>query len=179
MATALGRDVLSIPKKVDAEFVIRKDDAAGKVTVGVSRRGTQLIDMTLRLGEYNHPMTHLIFQAPSAGRQTQGYGYYMHFDQMPDAEGGFKFNTALTKVLCKYDYKGWIPAFVEDLKLKSSVDDPWAELPVETIIGAGYSQNDLYLGPSQFVEEADPDEVIPKILPAWYDLSAFGVTGRK
>ena len=179
MATALGRDVLSIPKKVDAEFVIRKNDETGKVDVSVSRRGTQLIDMKLRLGEYNHPMTHLIFQAPSAGKETKGFGYYFHFDQMPDENGGSKFSTSLTKVLCQYEYTGWIPAFVEDFKLKSSVDDPWADLPVETIIGAGYSNNNLYLGSSIFCEEADPDEVMPKIIPAWYDLSAFGVTGRK
>ena len=147
--------------------------------VSVSRRGTQLIDMKLRLGEYNHPMTHLIFQAPSAGKETKGFGYYFHFDQMPDENGGSKFSTSLTKVLCQYEYTGWIPAFVEDFKLKSSVDDPWADLPVETIIGAGYSNNNLYLGSSIFCEEADPDEVMPKIIPAWYDLSAFGVTGRK
>ena len=179
MATALGRDVLAIPKKVDAEFVIRKDDAKGKVDVSVARRGTQLINMKLRLGEYNHPMTHLIFQAPAPGRETKGFGYYFHFDQVPDAEGGSKFSTCLTKVLCQYEYTGWIPAFVEEFELRSSVDDPWAELPVETIIGAGFSNNNLFLGNSLFCEEADPDEVMPKIMPAWYDLSAFGVIGRK
>ena len=179
MATALGRDVLAIPKKVDAEFVIRKDDEKGKVDVSVARRGTQLINMKLRLGEYNHPMMHLIMQAPAPGKETKGFGYYFHFDQIPDENGGSKFSTCLTKVLCQYEYTGWIPAFVEDFELKSSVDDPWAELPVETIIGAGYSNNNLFLGNSLFCEKADPDEVMPKIIPAWYDLSAFGVTGRK
>ncbi|MBQ6583146.1 MAG: acetoacetate decarboxylase family protein, partial [Mogibacterium sp.] len=175
MATALGRDMLSIPKKVDAEFVIRKDDEAGKVTVNVSRRGTELINMKLRLGEYNHPMTHMVFQAPGAGKSTQGYGYYTHFDFF---NGKFT-NTAIVRTLCKYDYQAWTPAFVEDFKLQSSEDDPWAELPVNTIIGAGYSKNNLYLGGSEVCAETDPADMMPKIMPAWYDTTAFGKTGRK
>lgn len=60
MATQLGRDNSAIPKKLDAEFFIRKNDE-GKVTVGVSRRGYQIINAEMQLGSYNSPLTHMLY----------------------------------------------------------------------------------------------------------------------
>ena len=59
MAVQCGRDNGSIPKKLGAEFVIRRNGAA--VTAQVARRGTELVNLKLELGRYNSPLTHGIF----------------------------------------------------------------------------------------------------------------------
>ena len=134
MATQLGRDNSAIPKKLGAEFVIRKNGT--KVNVGVVRRGAQIINVEMELGAYNHPLTHMLYQAPAAGKETAGSGYYFHFDRLPDEEGKWRFtNTALIRNVVKYKYDSWIPGTVTKLELNSSLDDPWGCLPINTICG--------------------------------------------
>ena len=60
MAVQCGRDNGSIPKKLGAEFVIRREK--DYVTAGVTRRGTQLVDVTMKIGEYNSPLTAALYQ---------------------------------------------------------------------------------------------------------------------
>ncbi|MBE6908917.1 MAG: FAD-dependent oxidoreductase [Ruminococcaceae bacterium] len=178
MATQLGRDNSAIPKKLDAEFVIREND--GKVTVGVTRRGTQLVDVTMELGGYNHPMTHMLYQAPAAGKQTHGSGYYFHFDRLPDENGIWRFaNTCLIRNVVTYTYDDWKPGFVKGLELKSSIDDPWGCLPVSTVIGGAYAHNNLLITSLEKLEDVDAEETMLRILPAWYDRTTFMEGGRK
>lgn len=178
MATQLGRDNSAIPKKLDAEFVIREND--GKVKVSVCRRGTQLVDVEMELGQYNHPITHMLYQAPAAGKQTHGSGYYFHFDKMPNEAGQFTFaNTFLMRNICTYTYDGWAPGFVKNLEFKSSIDDPWACLPINTIVGGAYAHNNLLITSLEKLEDVDAKETLMKTLPAWYDATAFMEVGRK
>ncbi|SHJ28420.1 oxidoreductase [Hespellia stercorisuis] len=177
MAVQCGRDNGSIPKKLGAEFVIRRNGA--DVTVGVTRRGTQLIDLSMKLGEYNSPLTHMLYQAPAAGKQTFGGGFYFHIDREPDENGVSHFqNGALLMNQCEYNYKSWEPGTVS-LKLQSSIDDPWAELPINTIIGGAYSENSLLVHKLNLAEEVDADEVVPYLLAGRYDRTAFMETGRR
>lgn len=176
MAVQCGRDNGSIPKKLGAEFVIRRN--GDTVTAGVTRRGTQLVDATMKLGEYNSPLTDALYQFPQAGKQTLGGGFYFHFDREPDKDGVSHFrNGALLMNQCEYNYKSWEPGFTT-LKLQSSIDDPWAELPINTIIGGAYSVNSLLVHKLNLAEKVDIDTVIPYLLPARYDRTAFMETGR-
>lgn len=177
MAVQCGRDNGSIPKKLGAEFVIRRDE--NKVTASVTRRGTQLIDMTMELGEYNSPITAALYQAPAAGKKTFGGGFYFHIDRIPDKEGVSHFtNGALLMNQCEYNYKSWEPAFTS-LELKSSVDDPWAELPIRTIVGGAYSVNSLLVHKLNYAEAVDADKIVPYLLTARYDRTTFMETGRR
>ncbi len=176
MAVQCGRDNGSIPKKLGAEFVIRKD--GDTVTAQVTRRGTQLIDATMKLGEYNSPLTAALYQFPAAGKQTFGGGFYFHFDREPDENGVSHFmNGALLMNQCEYNYQSWEPGLVS-LNLKSSIDDPWAELPINTIIGGAYSKNSLLVHKLNLVEKLDTDQIIPYLLTGRYDRTAFMETGR-
>lgn len=176
MAVQCGRDNGSIPKKLGAEFVIRRNGS--HVTAGVVRRGTQLVDIDMELGCYNSPLTHALYQAPAAGKQVYGGGFYFHFDRQPDAEGVSHFtNGALLQNLCEYNYKSWEPGTV-DVTLKSSLDDPWAELPINTIVGGAYSQNSLLVHKLNLVEQLDADAIVPYLLTGRYDRTAFMETGR-
>ena len=176
MAVQCGRDNGSIPKKLGAEFVMRRN---GKnVTAGVTRRGVQLVDISMELGQYNSPLTHALYQAPGAGKQVFGGGFYFHFDRMPDREGVSHFvNGALLQNLCEYNYQSWEPG-TASLTLRSSIDDPWAELPINTIVGGAYSKNSLLVHKLNLVEELEAEEIVPYLLTGRYDRTAFMETGR-
>ena len=176
MAVQCGRDNGSIPKKLGAEFVIRRNGAA--VTAQVTRRGTELVNLKLDLGHYNSPLTHALYQAPAPGKQVFGGGFYFHFDREPDETGAARFmNGALLQNLCEYNYKSWEPGFAS-LQLRSSIDDPWAELPINTVIGGAYSTNSLVVHKLNLVEHLNADDIVPYLLTARYDRTVFMETGR-
>lgn len=176
MAVQCGRDNGSIPKKLGAEFVIRRN--GNSVTAQVTRRGTQLVDIAMELGEYNNAMTGMLYQFPESGKKTYGGGFYFHLDREPDENGVSHFqNGALLQNLCEYHYHSWEPGFVK-LALKSSIDDPWAELPIHTIVGGAYSCNDLMVHKLNLAEKLDADEIVPYLLTGRYDRTAFMETGR-
>lgn len=176
MAVQCGRDNGSIPKKLGAEFVIRRN--GDTVTAGVTRRGTQLVEATMKLGEYNSPLTAALYQFPAVGKQTFGGGFYFHIDREPDEEGVSHFkNASLLMNQCEYNYQSWEPGLAT-LNLKSSIDDPWAELPINTIIGGAYSKNSLLVHKLNLVEKLEADDVVPYLLTGRYDRTAFMETGR-
>lgn len=176
MAVQCGRDNGSIPKKLGAEFVIRRN--GDTVTAGVTRRGTKLVEATMKLGEYNSPMTAALYQFPAVAKKTMGGGFYFHFDRMPDEKGESHFlNGALLMNQCEYNYQSWEPGMVS-MNLKSSIDDPWAELPINTIIGGAYSKNSLMVHKLNLIEKVEANNVIPYLLTGRYDRTAFMETGR-
>ena len=177
MAVQCGRDNGSIPKKLGAEFVIRRN--GDQVTAQVCRRGTELVNVDMKIGEYNNAMTGMLYQFPEAGKKTYGGGFYFHLDREPDKEGKSHFqNGALLQNLCEYNYHSWEPGFVK-AELKSSIDDPWGELPIRTIIGGAYSTNDLMVHKLNLCEELDAEMLAPYLLTARYDRTAFMETGRR
>ena len=177
MAVQCGRDNGSIPKKLGSEFVIRRNGE--HITAQVCRRGTELVNIDLEVGEYNNAMTGMLYQFPEAGKKTYGGGFYFHLDREPDTEGKSHFqNGALLQNLCEYNYHSWEPGFAS-VELKSSIDDPWGELPIRTVIGGAYSSNDLMVHKLNLCEEIDADILAPYLLTARYDRTAFMETGRR
>ena len=134
----------------------------------------------MTLGSYNRPLTHMLYQAPAAGKQTAGSGYYFHFDRLPDENGVWRFtNTGLIRNIVNYDYESWTPGFVDKLELNSSLDDPWGCLPINTIVGGAYAENNLLITALQYLEDVPADVLMPMIMPAWYDRTTFMEGGRK
>ncbi len=64
------------------------------------------------------------------------------------------------------------------MKLQSSIDDPWAALPIETVIGGAYSKNSLLVHKLNLVEKLDTETIMPYLLTGRYDRTAFMETGR-
>lgn len=177
MATQLGRDNGSMPKKLGGEFVMRRD--GDRVTACLSRRGRQVVNAEMDLGEYNSPLTSRVFQAPAAGKTTQGCSFYYHFDRVVRAEGGADFTAgALLGALVQYDYKSWEPAYVTRLDVCSTPDDPWGELPVVTVIGAGLATLDLTVRGMRRLADVDAKATMPYLLSSWYDRTTLRETGR-
>lgn len=177
MAALTGREDAGMGKKTGAEFVIRRNGDRVKATV--TRRGTQLIDLDMEIGEYNNPLCDQLYFSPGPGVTTQGGTFLYKFDRMVDEDAQAHYlSGALYGEFSSYLYKTWEPGFV-DLKLKSSIDDPWAELPIHSIVGGAYSTNDLYLTPPAKVMDLDADEVVPYLLTGRFDRTLFMETGRK
>ena len=111
---------------------------------------------------------------------TAGSGYYFHFDRLPDENGKFKFtNTGLIRNVCNYTYDAWTPGYVNRLEIKSSIDDPWGCLPINTIVGGAYAENNLLITSLEYLEDVEPEALMLKVIPAWYDQTAFMKGGIK
>lgn len=177
MAMHFGRDLGYMPKKIGADFNIQR--VGDTVTARVSRKGVELIDAKLELGEYNSPLSDIVFMSPKAGGTTSGSGFFFDYRFAHDEEGATQIiNGSLYQNLCEYTYHTWEPGFAS-LKLQSSKDDPWAELPISTIIGGAFCENDLLLKGMKIVEHLDAQKILPYLLSARYDRTAFMETDRK
>ncbi len=176
MATYFGRDMGHMPKKLGACFDMRRE--GDTVTAKVSRHGVELINAKLELGEYNSPLTDVVYQFPRASEKSEGSGFFFDFGFTSDEEGKPHFvNGGLYQNLCEYTYKEWEPAFAS-LKLQSGKDDPWAELPINTIIGGAYCKNDLLLKGMKLAEAVDAEKIFPYLLTGRYDRTGFMETGK-
>ena len=171
MATQCGRDIGSMPKKLGSQIFIKKD--GDSITATVARRGTQLLDAKLKIGQTNSLLNDMVFQFPAAGEKGYGGGYYFHYDMMPDENGSLQFlNGALLGNEIEYDYKAWEPAYV-DLSLHSSLDDPWGSLPIVSVIGGAWCENDLTVNKLQLLEKVEGQNLLPQTLTARYDRTMF------
>ncbi len=176
MAVQCGRDNGSIPKKLGSEFVIRRNN--DHVTAQVCRRGTELVNIDLKIGEYNNAMTGMLYQFPEAGKKTYGGGFYFHLDREPDKEGNhISQNGALLQnsvntitihgslVLQRLNYNRPLMIHGENFQSEQSL-----EVRIS---------NDLMVHKLNLCEEIDADVLAPYLLTARYDRTAFMETGRR
>lgn len=176
MAMDTGRLNGNMQKKVGARFFIRKND--NRIRAMVSRHGTTIVDADFELGEYNNSLCHAIYQGPEAGKVVEGDGFYLHFNRMQDKEGVNHFTDGmLTTNHNKYEYKEWKPAFVT-AKIESGIDDPWGELPINSIIGGAYTKNNLTSFGGRKLEDVDAEEAAAYKLTGLFDRTMFGEVGK-
>jgi len=165
MATQIGRDG-GYAKKLGAEFEFQKN--GDTVRVLISRFGAQILDAKVKVGEYNHPMAHGLFGNPTVGeKQTQTMYLYLYNRKM----------ASMVQSDTEFDYYKWMPGFA-DIKLNSSLDDAWNDLPVKHVIGGAYCVNDLLLKSFGVAAQVDTKEVLAKLLYTRYDKSTFLKTFR-
>ena len=78
------------------------------------------------------------------------------------------------------DFQTWEPACVKSLHMEPSLDDPWAELAVVKLLGAGYSVNSNWIAgisPLAQFEGDEGDSLISYLFSGRWDRSTL-VTGR-
>jgi len=135
MGAFSGREGSGLPKKLCDRIVVdRIDDSAHAF---IERHGVRLVDVELEIGKYNDPGMDLMQADKAPGVEEQG-GCLLHKYQM----GGKSGITNMS--LIYYDsptvYHTWEPATAA-VRLASSVDDPWAEIPVVRVLGGAHSIN--------------------------------------
>ena len=145
MATLPGREKYGLPKKMceheDDIRIIRED---GRVRATATRHGVTLADVSVKLdGAYNNPGATACYQGAEDGGKSGGMSFYMHPLMEPDAEGLPTFaRVNVYSNVAEYSYRIWTPGKVT-VRLQSSTNDPWGQLPVLENMGGAYSENDL------------------------------------
>ncbi len=171
MATLPGREKFGLPKKMceqEDDIQISRDGDAVRATA--RRHGVVLADVSVKLtGEYNNPGTDACYAGAKDGGTSGGTSFYMHPQMEPDENGVPVFSKVnVYSNVAEYTYRIWTPGKVT-VRLKSSADDPWGQLPVLENMGGAYSENDIEMKELIKVGEADPALAVPKLLTARYD----------
>jgi hypothetical protein len=174
MATYLGREKTGLPKKLctnPEDIRIQKED--GRMRGIVERKGVRLMDVSLKLGAYNNPSTGDIYSNPVPGKKTGGTSFYLKTPIEPDEKGiaGFT-NVSLISNEAEYTYHSWEPGSVS-IRLWSSKEDAWGQLPVLENMGGAFANDDLEMKELFVVDKPDPDVVMPYLLSARFDKSAL------
>jgi acetoacetate decarboxylase len=175
MATYLGREKTGLPKKMCAALDdIRIEKNGDSVRGIVERKGVRLVDVSMKLGEYNNPMTGDIYSNPEAGKKTGGTSFYMKTPIEPDENGISRFtNISLFSNEAEYTYHAWTPGKVS-IRLWAGTEDPvWGQLPVLENMGGGYANNDLEMKELFVVAKPDAQEVMPYLLTTRFDQKAL------
>ena len=170
MATYLGREKTGLPKKLcDSLEDIRIERDGDRIRGIVERHGTRLMDVSMKLGEYNNPMVGDIYSNPEPGKKTGGTSFYFLTGMEPNEQGQSVFNrVSLISNVAEYTYRTWTPGKVS-IRLQSSQDDAWGELPVLQNMGGAYAENDLEMKEMYIVERLDVETALPYLLTTRFD----------
>ena len=171
MATLPGREKYGLPKKMcENEDDIQITCVDGAVRATARRHGVMLADVSVKLdGAYNNPGAAACYAGAADGGKSGGTSFYMHPIIEPDESGAPVFSKVnVYSNVAEYNYRKWKPGKAT-VRLQSSADDPWGQLPVLENMGGAYSENDLEMKALIKVAEADPALAIPKLLTARYD----------
>lgn len=155
MGAFSGREGSGLPKKLCDRIVVHRTGDKGHCFI--ERKGVRLIDIELDIGQYND----LGFSQPQEGCSrenpiiTQG-GCLLHKYRM--SSNGFS-----DMEIVFYDspsrFYSWEPATAK-ITLKSSIDDPWGEVVIDKVLGAGWMVSDnMVSGVNTIYRYDDPGDI--------------------
>ena len=179
MATYLGREKTGLSKKIcDKEDDIKLEQKGDVLRGTVKRKGELLLDVSLKLGEYNDPSVGNIYNNPAPEKKCGGTSFYFHTFLEPDENGKATYKKVnLISNEAEYTYKEWKPGKVS-VRLYSSLNDPWGIFPVFANMGGAYSENDLEMKDLFIIGNPSPEKVMPKLMSVRFDKAAL-VKGDK
>lgn len=141
MGAFSGREGSGLTKKLCERILVER--VGDSAHCCIERKGVRLIDVELEIGKYNSPNFHLEAEACMTQKEplVTGGGCLLHMYRM----GKDSFTDM---ELFFYDspmrYYTWEPASAK-VELRSSIDDPWADVPVVEVLGAGWSKCDNWV----------------------------------
>ncbi|NLC97255.1 MAG: acetoacetate decarboxylase family protein [Erysipelotrichaceae bacterium] len=140
MGAFSGREGSGLPKKLCECIVVEREGDWGHCLI--KRKGVTLVDVKLHMGNYND--TSLSLAQEGCTREnpivTEG-GCLLYKCQMESV--GFS-NMRLMQYDSPTRFYSWEPATAE-ITLSSSKDDPWGEIPIVKVLGAGWMVSDNYV----------------------------------
>ena len=173
-AVFTGRENLGIPKKNGKVSLSRIGDIC---KAKVERYGTTIMDVECELGAYNTPSAPALFGEKGPGAKSPGKSILYKFDLESHEDGTKSFsNLRLLEFKTESHFYAWTPG-TASVKLQSTVNDPWGQLPVLQVIGAAWGKWDLGLLGAKITPKDNIDEVIPHLLTR-YDAPVFGYPNR-
>lgn len=175
MGLCSGREKAGLPKKMCERIVVeRNGDWASAV---IERKGRRIFSIEVEMGGYNDPIMEVMRKDYGPGYQERGACLLFQYDygQAQDHRSTFE-NMRLVHYDSVTDFQTWEPAFINSLNMESSIDDPWAELPVAKPLGAGYSINSNWIAdisPLVHFEGDEGDRLISYLFTGRWDRSTL------
>lgn len=171
MGAFTGREGSGLPKKLCERIVVERTDAVAHCFI--ERNGVRLVDVDLEIGQYNHPEYRMGMEdagKTDGGFLAEGGGCLLHRYQI---QNGVVEDMALSFYNSPTRYHSWEPATAA-VKLASSVDDPWAEIPLVEVLGAAWSVCDNWIKGTSVLyryPNADTQQVMQYLFTGRYDHS--------
>jgi len=172
MGAFTGREGSGLPKKLCEHIVVER--SGDYAHCYMERKGVRLVDVELEIGKYNIPELTLGNEncEKVPGGKISGGGCLLHRYRM---DGGFK-----DMEIIYYDsptrYYTWEPASAV-VKLNSSIDDPYGDIPLHTILGAAWAKCDNFVQEMSVLYRYPQDKVIDAmqyLFTGRYDQSLLG-----
>jgi acetoacetate decarboxylase len=141
MGAFTGREGSGLPKKLCERIVVERTDEYGHCYI--ERKGVRLVDVELEMGHYNESSVKFGTEnchETAEGMVLEGGGCLLHKYRL---DGEIK-----DMDLIFYDsptrYYSWEPA-TANVKLASSIDDPYGEIPLVSVLGAAWAVTDNWV----------------------------------
>ena len=178
MATLGGRERFGLPKKMcESEDCIRIEKNGERMRGIAERGGVTLLDVSIKLGQYNNPGTGGIYGEPEPGKKCGGMSYYAQPVIEPDGTGFDVFKQVnLYTNIAEYTYRIWNPGEIT-VRLQSSENDAWGHFPVIENMGGAYSENDIEMKNLQLAEVLPAENRMNKLLVTRYDRMGLSQEG--
>jgi len=168
MGTDLGREIIGIPKKIADDISIRR--MGDKAVASATRHGVKFFEVEMDItGEYATEAALGVLGDPKPGEQMTLPGIFYRFSYEQTREGDIKvFDSRFAQMAFDITYHSFEKGTAE-VTLRDSIDDPWAEVVCNQVLGAAYIKNDIDLAWSEDLCQADYEEVAPYIMNTRYD----------
>ncbi len=142
MGAYVGRETSGLPKKICERIVVERTDEQAHCLI--ERNGTILVEVELEIGQYNVPEYHSPAEecnGKEGGLLMEDGGCLLHTYKLESS-------TAKNMELLFYNsptrYYSWEPA-TATVTLGSTIDDPWGEIPLISVLGAAWAKTDNWI----------------------------------
>jgi len=169
MGAFAGRESAGLPKKLCESIIVERTDKHARCQI--MRGGVSLIDIELEIGQYNIPEYKLGLEdcADIKGGVLTDGGCLLHKYDLDVGPGvkdlGLYYYDSPTR------YFSFEPASAT-VKLGSTINDPWGEIPLTSVYGAAWSVCDNWCDGMSLLynyTESETDEAMCQLFSGRYD----------
>jgi acetoacetate decarboxylase len=179
MGLCSGREFSGLPKKLCDRIVVERN--GNWASALIERKGRRIFSVEVEMGGYNDPIMEANRKDYGPGYQERGACLLFQYENGLSPDGHCTFpKMRLLHYDSVTDFQTWEPAAITSLEMEPSLDDPWAELTVVKLLGAGYSINSNWVAGLSTLAQFEGDEadsLFSYLFSGRWDRSTL-VTGR-
>ena len=170
LAMAGGREHIGFPKKL-AKIHFEKDIEGKKASGWSERVGTRNLEVNLKItGKFNDKEAPKILVdiglIPAKMKNPAAVAYNFKHFWAPEGNSVFDYNPRLIKQETIFRPNLFLMGEAE-IKLGSSIHDPWAEVEIVRVLGGMYQEGNNSMLRGSVVAEVDPGKFLPYAFLKW------------
>ncbi|MEA5074594.1 MAG: acetoacetate decarboxylase family protein [Eubacterium aggregans] len=170
MGMLSGREGSGLPKKLCDRILVERIGDSGHCAIW--RDGVPLLEVDLDIGCFNDPLMERLTggvekSLPTAPIVTEGNSFLFQYHMSPSGFTDF--------FMSHYDsptrFLRYEPATAK-VRLSSTINDPWGEIPIKQVVGAGWIVSDNWIrGITKIHQYTDSEatEIMPYLFTGRYD----------